>query len=282
MGDRLDLNAQHELFKRSDTDLQYVTPQCHRELLSVVVETDRIGFGRFLESCLALSLRVDGAVDRQCVDNKHIMAKCVTRSGETKTLYLGFSESEERGSVGLYHAVQVAAEKSGISWNALFRLSSSIVTGGASENTGEHQSLWTLLTKEKQDNKLPSMPLLKIWCGVHRSQLAFKNVTANVPEVAYLISDCKAVINFNHMSAVRRKAIIVAGIECGSGVVEFSSVNDTRFTEYSYAMLSSFLTNYRTLVKHLESLSDAEARGILRKWRDQDTVHLAAVMCDTL
>jgi hypothetical protein len=36
IGQRLDLNAKHEPFQPSDTDLQYVTPHCHREMLVAI------------------------------------------------------------------------------------------------------------------------------------------------------------------------------------------------------------------------------------------------------
>ena len=44
-----------------------------------------------------MSLKVDVAVDKQRIDNKHVMAKYITTEGELKTVYLGFSESDERG-----------------------------------------------------------------------------------------------------------------------------------------------------------------------------------------
>jgi len=231
---------------------------------------------------LAVSLRVDGAVDKQSLDNKHVMAKCITTNGDEKTVYLGFSESEERGSKALYRALQTAAAMCGVPWNTLFSLTSSIVTDGASENTGTHHSLWKHLSDEREGSEVRDLPLLKILCGVHRSQLAFKDMVVNISEVSHIISDCKGLVNYYNGSALRMKGIRNAALECRADIMAFPSVKDIRFTEYSYSMLLAVLTNYKSTMKHLESVMDAEGKGLFEKWLDQDTVHAASVLCDAL
>ena len=72
----------------------------------------------------------------------------------------------------------------------------SIVTDGESANTGQHHSLWTYLTDERCKGDTPALPLVKIWCAVHRSQLAYKDMTTAVPEISHLLTDCKAVATF--------------------------------------------------------------------------------------
>ena len=76
-------------------------------------------FSTRLSNILALSLRVDGAVDKQQIDNKHVMAKYMTTSGEPKTVYLGFSQSEDKGS-GLFGAVKEVVSKCGVPWEVVF------------------------------------------------------------------------------------------------------------------------------------------------------------------
>lgn len=50
---------------------------------------------------------------------------------------------------------------------------SSIVTDGATVNTGHKGRLWGMIESERQTNLCDNnMPLLKIWCTVHRSALA--------------------------------------------------------------------------------------------------------------
>ena len=170
-----DSNDEPQPFAPSDADLQYVTPTRHREMLLTIADTDRISFAHQLQQALALSLRIDGAVDKQRLDNKHVMASNVTITGELKTVYLGLSESEDRGSDGLFRALKEASEKCGLKWESIFAKTTSIVTDGASENTGQHHSLWKLLSEERNSSELSKViPLMKIWCCVHHSQLPSK------------------------------------------------------------------------------------------------------------
>jgi len=292
MAERLDLNNPEIPFSPTDTDLQYVTPASHRDMLLTIAETDRKAFALRFKDILALSLRVDGAVDKQRIDNKHVMAQVVTAVGDMETWYMGLAESEKRGSEGLLEALRKASAKCGATWPEIFKQTTSIVTDGASENTGRHHSLWTLLEQERKDNttkdtsspcKGPS-PLLKIWCSVHRSQLVFKDMTTGVPEARRVIDDCKAVTRFYNSSACRTKEFKKHAEELGVTVRQYPSVIDIRFTQYSNSLLSSILDNYRPMMRHLQtfSLKDAEEYGMLKKWINADTVHIAAILCDAL
>lgn len=282
MADRMQLNDAPQLFIPSDADLQYVSPQYHRELLLTIADTDRKSFGKLLQQSLALSLRIDGAVDKQRIDNKHVMANYVTMNGELKTVYVGLSESQTRGSEGLFCALKESTEKCGVKWESILCKTSSIVTDGASENTGQHNSLWSKLSDERKSSNQPNIPLLKIWCGVHRSQLAFKDMNNSVSEVSHVIADCKAVTSFYNVSALRTKEIKKAAIEIGASYKQFPSVNDIRFTEYSYKLLSAILDNHKSMIKHLSSVDTAEAKGLRNKWLDADTVHVAATLSDAV
>ena len=58
-------------------------------------------------------------------------------------------------------------------WNELIPRVSCILTDGENANPGQHNSLWASLDKERSEQNAPRLLLLKIWCGVHRSDLAF-------------------------------------------------------------------------------------------------------------
>lgn len=68
--------------------------------------------------------------------------------------------------------------------------------------------LWTLLENvaEKEcPSGPPPVPLLKIWYVVHRSQLAWKNLTENVAELKVLIQELKSISTYGHTSRVRTR-----------------------------------------------------------------------------
>lgn len=87
------------------------------------------------------------------------------------------------GANGYYTAVQKAVERL-IPWQNFFKLLSSIMTDGASINTGNKNGLWALIDK---DNKNYNTQILNIWCTVYRSALAWEKLTSSVPELKKLI-----------------------------------------------------------------------------------------------
>ena len=123
IGDRIQLNEKHERFLPTKTDLRYINPYWHCNLLLTIADADRKTFAKRFESIFVLSLRVDVAVDKQRIDNKHVMAIYITAECE----HLGFSQSDERGSAGLYSALKAAVSKYGVSWQKVFNKVTSIV-----------------------------------------------------------------------------------------------------------------------------------------------------------
>jgi len=165
-------NEPHEPYKPPTGHLTYVNPPTYREFLLSIVEAELSKVQEKIGTSLALSLRVDGSVDLTQLDNKHCLIKIVDKNGDEDTLFLGFAEPHDRGTRGYVAAVKEACEKV-MKWDQLLNKLSSIVTDGESMNTGVRQSLWTELDKMRADINLP--PLLKIWCAVHRSSLAWSS-----------------------------------------------------------------------------------------------------------
>ena len=85
LGEQLDLTKEN--IECSTLNLSYVTPHNYRDLLLIIAEMDRKSSLARFEDVLAISLRVEGAVDKQRIDNKHVMAKMVLRNGDIKMEY---------------------------------------------------------------------------------------------------------------------------------------------------------------------------------------------------
>ena len=288
IGDQLDLSQPHQNFIPSESDLSYIHPGKHKEFLFTISEVEKKQrLSRPMP--LAISLRCDGAVDRTNVDCKHVMMKVVLDSGEERTTYLGFSESEERGAKGLFDAVKAGAEVSGYTWDGpkgLFAQVSSICTDGENSNTGCKQSLWQFLQRARDSSENRNLPLVKIWCAVHRSQLAFKSMRKAVAEIPLLLNECQSVNTFYNTSATRMKHLRKVADEMGRTAHQYTSVNDIRFTEYSETLIACVLRNYGPMVKHLNKEANeqkcAEAQGLINIWTDLDTIKLTTFLCDVL
>jgi len=81
-------------------------------------------------------------------------------------------------------------------------LVSSFVTDGASVNTGQKKGLWTLIENERKTDKI-KVPIMKIWCAVHRSTMAWEKLTQQVFKVSKIIETCSSISTYFHQSGVR-------------------------------------------------------------------------------
>lgn len=102
-----------------DSELKYVTPMQHSDLMSYIVKSDLPRLKEKILNSLALSISVDGSVDRFQEDNKHVKCKIVTAYGNEEDIFLGFDTAHERKTAGYVGAVKAAVEWC-IPWADLF------------------------------------------------------------------------------------------------------------------------------------------------------------------
>jgi len=136
-----------------DSELQYLTPHTHRDLLKCIVETNQSSFvENNHNNSLALSLRCDGSVDQTRIDKMYLLMKSITLEGEEKLYFLGAEEPIERGAKGMCDALKTACVKRlGNEYlNNILKKTSSLVTDGGSSNVGQKSGLWTLITNLKK------------------------------------------------------------------------------------------------------------------------------------
>lgn len=101
----LDLAKEFQPFVPEEGDLQYINPTNYTEFLKCIVQADVIYLKNKLDKCLAISLRVDGSVDRSQIDNIHILVKIITENGDPEMLFIGFEEPEIKGAIGHFNAI---------------------------------------------------------------------------------------------------------------------------------------------------------------------------------
>ena len=99
MGQSADPGKQFKNFKTT-ADLQYCNPKGHRDLLSCIVRSHMPEMVKELEGALAVSLRMDGSIDRTQGDSEFVMAKIVKKDGSSKLIFVGHQRLAERGVEG--------------------------------------------------------------------------------------------------------------------------------------------------------------------------------------
>lgn len=124
-------------------------------------------------------------------------------------------------------------------------LLSSIVTDGASIKTGEKNGLWSLIEKDKESI---SIPLLKVWCAVHRSALAWDSLTTNVPEIKKIIDICSSISTHFYRSGLRTKELQQVTDENNLTLIRLPKYFEVRWTEFTYSLIQSVLRNWRAMV----------------------------------
>jgi hypothetical protein len=281
MGNSLDLEQKHERFQPTDFDLQYVNPVNHRQMLDSIVKADIPTLRKTFENVLAMSLRVDGSVDRMQVDNKHVLCKIVHENGDEKTVFVGFHSPEERGVTGYVDAVKKSVQQLSVEWEEFFPKVSSIVTDGESLNRGP---FWRALQEMREQDPNSNIPLMKIWCSAHRSQLAFSDMSKSVIEVQYVLQDCREIVKFYHSSGLRTKELHRISTEMNVVCKRLPEVHDIRFAEYTDTLLTAVLCNWNVMLRHWEVRKEEEKDviGFTRKWMQRDQIWLACILRDVL
>jgi len=167
------------------------------------------------------------------------MAKMVTQHGTEEDIFLGLAEPQLRGAVRLIDAMKEALRVSfGQKWSKIVTLASSIVTEGASVNTGDKNGLWTLLQELKADSSSNlgtsyyASPLLKVWCSAHRSQLAWQSVSTTVVEVKSCFQNLVSIVTYFHTSGLRTRELKTLAGELHSELCRLLTVFEVRWPEF--------------------------------------------------
>lgn len=141
----------------NDCGLQYVTPTNHQIFLDSIVKSDVENVRRIINESLAISIRLDGSVDRTQEHNVYTMAQIVNRDATTSTLFLGFGVPKSGNGQHYFDCLKSVTKD--IEWNDLFPLVSSAVTDGEYLNSGHISGLCTRLKEERSKSlQVPKMP----------------------------------------------------------------------------------------------------------------------------
>lgn len=263
-------------------DLQYINPTTHNELLNSIVETDKPLLMNKLKTALAISLRVDGSVDRTQVDNIHVLAKIITTNGDSELVFVGFKEPIQKGAIGYYEVIKSLIQEL-MPFEDFLSILSSIATDGASVNIGQKNGLWALIDSNRYSNNIQG-PLLKMWCAVHRSALAWGQLTSNVIEVHKLIVACSAISSYFHQSGLRTKELKDIANNEGMSFTQLPKYFEVRWTEFTYNLLLGILKNWRILVKYFfknkSEDNDVKSEGFYKILTDYDKMMLLCFLTD--
>lgn len=227
---------------------------------------------------MAVSLRVDGSVDRAGIHNIYVMAHIVNRDLTTTTFFMGFGVPKTGFVEGYYECVKNVVEDI-LPWEDFFRLVTSIVTDGEPLNTGRLNGLCTKFKQERLRSAHSELPLHTIWCVPHRINLAWKSTCRNVM-IHKTIQHCIKLSTYFRKSGVRTKALKTAAeVNSLSPPLRYPAFFKIRWTEYVYNLLTAVLRNYRVSIQFFQS---TKKESFLKVWLSYDRLHFITFLADVL
>lgn len=258
------------------TDLLYVTPSHHADLLDCIVKSDLQRFESCLLSSLAVSLRVDGSVDRMQKHNVYALIHVITDVGKMKTYFLGFDIPLGNGALAYQQVTQNIAEDI-VPWDQLLSMTTSLVTDGENKNRGHLTGLWRRLKDEKRE--LNDGPFITLWCLGHRLNLGWK-ATCILKIIDTLIKEASNISSYFHFSGERTRLLEAMATEKKiNQPLHYPKYFEIRWTEFTYNLLYAILRNWNAMITYFKSVNDI---GYTNLWLSRDRIHLTAFVCDVL
>ena len=109
--------------------------------------------------------------------------------------------------------------------------------------------------------------MIKIWCAVHRSQLAWKSVTNSIQEVSHLIQQLSSILTFFHASGIRTRELTDAANAEGCCMLSLPHV---------------FEVHWRARVAYFKNSDEKEATGFLSFLTKKSNLDLLTFIADLL
>jgi hypothetical protein len=257
-------------------DLLYATPSHHADLLNCIVQDDLERFKLTLSTSLAISLRIDGSVDRSQKHNVYVLVHVITSDGRLKTFFLGFDIPVGNSALSYQEVTRKIANKI-LPWDLLLSMCTSLVTDGENKNTGCLSGLWQRLKEEKKE--ISNGPLITIWCIGHRVNLGWK-ATCLLRIINDLLSNVSNVASYFHQSGEKTRLLEdIAAVKNLNKPLHYPQKFEIRWQEFTHNLLYVFLRNWSAMVWHFKSTDQIAYQNI---WLSGDRIRLAAFVCDIL
>lgn len=247
----------------TDINIQYVSPADHLVFPKLIAKTHFKQFKEKIEIALAISIHIDGLVDRTNIDKIYIILKIVNRTGSLETLFIGIGQQINSGDIGLFEATKMGIiENVGEEvYELIMKNVSSICTDGENKNTGDSHSLWTLFETECKEYR-SNLPLIKLWCSAHTMELVWGDLNKKVREVQKVLDTLSSLASHFRESAMPYQELKTIANENQLKVMKIPKVFGIRWTEWTHKTLSNLLNSWKAIVMYCKwEGSDATATG---------------------
>lgn len=238
-----------------------------------------------IETSLACSLHIDGSVDRTQIDKIYILLKIVDPTGNLETVFLGIGQKDTEGARGLFDAVvEGICNNVGVElYQLIMARVTSICTDGANVNLGEKGGLWAFL-KDELEKYRKGLPFIKLWCAAHRTDLAWKDMTASVKEVKFFLLEMTSLASYFRQSSLRTDKLKKIAAERNLTLLSIPKLFEIRWIAWTYTCVNNILRSWNALVSYFEEYKDngAEAGGFFHLLTNYNKLKLMVFLADVL
>lgn len=262
--------------------MNYLNPNFHAEILDCITSAEKNMIANKLKNCISLSLRMDGSVDRTCLDKIYVIAKTVNPSGKLESIFVGVGVQTERKASGLFEAMKRIINYNGEDlYELCMKKMTSFVTDGAGVNTGERSGLWAIIDQEAKRIGV-AQKIVKIWCAAHRSDLILKDLKEKVPTVKSTIDKLKHISSYFHVSAMRSSELEKVARENSTELLHLPKYFEVRWAEFTHQLLQSILVSWNTLVLYFTQSKDPLEKHFKDYLTNYENLQFITFMADVI
>ena len=97
-------------------------------------------------------------------------------------------------------------------------------------------------------------PLLKIWCTVHRSNLAWKSLSHTVPELNFVFQQLAGLSTYFHSSGLRTLELRLVATDKNLQLLNLPRIFEVRWTQFTAELLNGE-PSWHALILFLQSVA---------------------------
>lgn len=201
---------------------------------------------------------------------------------------MGVGQQTERDAAGLLKTIQETLDRHGAgSYIKCLRKMTSIVTDGASINTGEYTGLWRLIDDDAERYGA-TQNIFKEWCAAHRSDLTVKDLNKSVEEVPEIIRRLTSVASFIRRSHIRTGMLKKTAELNGFRLLNLPKTYEVRWAQFTTSLINAVLLSWQCIVTFLGDYAlinqnnddGIEAEAYRRFLTDIETLEMLTFLAD--
>ena len=139
--------------------------------------------------------------------------------------------------------------------------------------------LWAKLDVIRKDSG-SQLPLVKLWCACHKSNIAWVSVTKNVAEVQKAIRKATAVLTFFHQHGTRWRELRNVAEENDLHLMKLPCYFEVRWTQYTAQLFQKIISSWCAIMKYFKESTEPQEQGFFEKLKDYDFLRLVCFIVD--